>query len=147
MQGVRGGDGGGICGRIHDDLAWESGRGATDLEDLGHRGRAAGILNVLPGQGRSMELPGVGMPGPSGNEDGNVGSLPIPACSGHCVHYGVRKPPPPMLHPMRHSGLPAGTERQAHCHQSVRQRRGAKEAAANGGGAEGELGTGLGGIR
>ena len=37
VQGVRGGDGGGIFVEAHDDKAWESGRGDTDLEKLSHR--------------------------------------------------------------------------------------------------------------
>ena len=48
---------------------------------------------------------------------------------------------------MQHAGPPAGTERQAPCHSSVRQGSGAEEAAASGGGSEGELGDGLRGIQ
>ena len=57
------------------------------------------------------------------------------------------KPPLPMVYSMQHDFTPEGTERQAPCHSSVRQRSGAKEAAASGGGAEGELGEGLRGIQ
>ena len=64
MQGL---NGGGICGGAQDDSAWASGRGATDLENLGHRGIAVDISHGLPGQGRPAELPGGGMPGPSDN--------------------------------------------------------------------------------
>ena len=52
VQGVRGGDGGGIFGGAQDDTAWKSGRGKTDLGNLDHRGRAAGVSNGLPGKGR-----------------------------------------------------------------------------------------------
>ena len=48
---------------------------------------------------------------------------------------------------MQHAGPPAGTERQAPCHSSVRQGSGAEEAAASGGGSKGELGDGLRGIQ
>ena len=35
----------------------------------------------LPGEGRPAVLTGGGMPGQSGNEDGNAGALPAPACN------------------------------------------------------------------
>ena len=37
VQVVRGGDDGGIYGRAQDYSEWVSGRGATDMENLGHR--------------------------------------------------------------------------------------------------------------
>ena len=109
MQGVQGGDDGGICGETHNDSAWESGRGATELEDIGHRGIAVGISNGLPGQGSPTELPGGGMPGPNGDKEGDASSLPIMACPGHCGHSGGGKPPPPIVHPMRNAVPPADT--------------------------------------
>ena len=77
VQGVQEGDGDGICGGTHNDSARAIGRGATELEDLGHRGIAADILHGLNSQGSPTELPGGGIPGPSDNEDGDAGSLPI----------------------------------------------------------------------
>ena len=71
----RGEDGGRVFGGSQDDSAWESGRGATDLEKLGHGGRAADLSNGLSTQGSPAELPVGGMHGPSGNEDGNSGSF------------------------------------------------------------------------
>ena len=112
VKGVRGGDGGMIYGGTQDDSAWASGRGATELENLVHGGRAADILHGLPVQGRPAELPGGGTPGPSCDEDGDASLFPIPACYGHRGHSGVGKPPPPTVHPMRHAGPPAGTEQQ-----------------------------------
>ena len=87
------------------------------------------------------------MPGPSGNEDGNVGSFPIPALTGQCGHYGGGNPPTPRVHPMQHAGTPAGNERKATFHSSVSQGSRANEAAARGGGSEGDLREGLRGIR
>ena len=58
VQGLWGGYGGGICGGSQDESAWASGRGATELENLFHGGRAADLSNGLPGQGRPAELPG-----------------------------------------------------------------------------------------
>ena len=83
------------------------------------------------------------MSGPSNGDDGDAGALPAPTCPRHRGHSGGGKPPPPTVHPMRHAGPPAGTERQAPCHSAVRQGSGAEEAAARGGGAEGELGEGF----
>ena len=132
MQGVWGGDGGGICGGTHDDSVWASGRGATELEYLKHRGRAADILHGFDGQGSPTELFGGGMPGPSGDKDGDASSLPIPVCPGYHGHSGGGKPPPPTVHLMGHSGPLLGTERQAPCHSSLRQGIESKEAAASG---------------
>ena len=116
VQGVQGGDGGGVCGRTHDESAWASGRGAMELEDLSHKRRAAEISNGLPVQGRPIELPGGDMPGTRCNEYGDAGSPPIPACPGNCVNSGGWKPPLPTVHPMQHAGTPEGTEQKAPCH-------------------------------
>ena len=43
MKVVQGGDGSGIVGGTQDDSAWESGRGATNLEDFVHGGISADI--------------------------------------------------------------------------------------------------------
>ena len=91
-------------------------------------------------------MPGGGMTGPRFDKDGYAGALPAPACPGHRGHSGGGKPPPPMVHPMRHAGPQEGTEGQAPCHSSVRQGSRAEEAAASVGGAEGDLGEGVQGI-
>ena len=107
LQGVRGGDGGGISGESHDDSAWAVGRGATELDNPGHRGRATDIYNGLPRQGRPGELPGGGMPGPRGDKDGDAGALPAPAYPRHHGSSGGGKSPPLTVHPMRHAGPPS----------------------------------------
>ena len=81
----------------------------TELENFGHGRRAADILHGLPGQGRPVELPGGGIPGPSSDEDSDAGPFTIPACPGHRGHSRGGKPPPPTVHPMRNSGPPLGT--------------------------------------
>ena len=48
---------------------------------------------------------------------------------------------------MRHSGTPAGPERQAPCNRSLRQRSVVEDAAARGVEDAGDLGEGLLGIR
>ena len=58
VQGVRGGDGGWIDGRAHEDTTWASGRGEMELYNLGHRGRTEDVSHGLPVQGRLSELPG-----------------------------------------------------------------------------------------
>ena len=80
MQGERGGYGVGIYSESHDDSAWAGGRGAAELENTGHGGRDADISNGLPGQERPVELPDGGITGPSGEKDGDAGTLPTPAC-------------------------------------------------------------------
>ena len=76
------------------------GRGTTELENLGHGVGFTDILNGLPGQGRPAELPGGEMPGLSGDEDGDVGKLPTPACPEHRGYSGGDKPHPPTVHLM-----------------------------------------------
>ena len=90
----KGGDGGRIYGGSQDDLAWASGRGAAELENLGHGGRAADISHGLPGKGRPAELPGGGMFRTSGDEDGDAGPFPILSCPRHRGHSGGGNPPP-----------------------------------------------------
>ena len=87
------------------------------------------------------------MTGPSGDKDDDADYFPIPTCPGHRGHYGGGKSPPTTVHQVRHSGTQKGTEQQAPCHISVHQGSGAKDASASGGGSEGEIGGGLGGIR
>ena len=104
-----------------------------DLENLGHRGRAADVLHGLPVQGRPAELPGGGMPRTSGDEDGGGGTFYALACPGHRGHFGGGKHPPTTVPPMRHSGTLAYTERKAPCHRTVCQGIVAEEAAVSGG--------------
>ena len=117
------------------------------MEHHGRGGWATDFQNDFPGEEMPTDIPGGGMPGPSGEKDINAGALCAPACYRHRDHYGGGKPPPPTVRPMRHDGPPVGPERQAPCYSPVCQGSGAKEAAARGGGGEGELGAGLRGIQ
>ena len=123
LQGVRRDDGGGIPGESPDDSAWAGGRDTTELDNHGRGGRATDILSVITYQGRPVELPSGGMPRPSGDEDGDVGALPAPSCTRHCIHSGGGNYLPPTVHPMRHDGPPEVHEWQASCHRPVRQGR------------------------
>ena len=88
VQGVWVGDGDRIIVGAQDDTEWASGRGDTELEKLGHRGRDAEIPHGLPCQWRPLELPSGGMPRTSGDKDGNVGTFYAPTCPGHCGNFG-----------------------------------------------------------
>ena len=139
MQGVRGDDGGGIPGESPHDSTQEGGGDRTELENPGRRGRATEIPNGIPSKGRPVELPGGGMPGPSGYKDGNAGALNSPECTQHHGYSRVEKPPPPTVHPMRNAGTPAVPGLQAPCHIPVCQGSGVEETAACEGGDEVEL--------
>ena len=143
FQGVRGGYGGRICGGSQDDSAWASGRVATYIENLGHRGRTADVSHGFTGQGRPADIHGGGMPRPSGNEDGDAGPFTTPECPGHHVHSGGGKHPSPTVPPMRHAGPLSGNEQKAHYHSSLHQGRREKDAAASEDESEGDLGEGL----
>ena len=143
VQVVQSGDGGWIFGGAQDDTEWASGRGATELENLGHGRRSADVSHGLTGQGRPAELPGGGLPRTSGNEDGNAGTFYATACPGHCGNFEGGKLPPPTVPPMQHAGPLVYTEWTAPCHCTVRQGAGSKEGAVSGGGSEGEHKEGL----
>ena len=87
------------------------------------------------------------MPRPSGDEEDDADPFPTPACPGHRGNSGGGKLPPPTVNLVQHYGPLACTEQKAFCHNSVRQGRGSKEAAASEDGDEGELVEGLRGIR
>ena len=88
MQGVRGGDVGGIIGGEQDYTAWDSGRGDMYLENLGHRGRVAEVPHSLTVQRRPADLPGGGMTTTSGDEDGDAGTFYAPSFPVHHGHFG-----------------------------------------------------------
>ena len=119
MQGVRRVVGGSIPDDSYDDSTLEGGRNTTVIEHPGHGGWASEFQNDFPGEGRPAELPVGGMPRPGGDDDGNAGALPEPACLQHRGHYVGVKPHPPTVRPMQHAGPLAGTERQSHYHVPV----------------------------
>ena len=80
MQGVRRVYGSMILDKSSDDSTWEGGGDTASMENPGCGGRATDFPNDFPGEGRPAELPGGGMPGTSGDKDGNVGALPAPEC-------------------------------------------------------------------
>ena len=93
MQGLQRVVGGGIPEDSSDESTWEGVEYTTVMEHPGRGGWALDFHNYFPGEGRPAELPGGGMPGPSGDEDGNAGALPAPACPQHHGHSGGEKPP------------------------------------------------------
>ena len=66
----------GIPVESYDDSTWERGGYTSEMEHPGRGDWASGFQDDLPGNGRPAELPGGGMPGQSGNKDGNTGALP-----------------------------------------------------------------------
>ena len=58
LQGVRGGYGGLIDFRAHEDTTWASCRGEIELDNLIHGGITVDVLHGLPVQGSPVELPG-----------------------------------------------------------------------------------------
>ena len=109
VQGVWGGYGGGIFGGSQGDIAWDRGRGDTELEKLSHGGRAADVLDGLPSHG---VLPGGGMPRTGGDKDSDAVPFSTPAFPGHRGHFVGGKPPPPKVPLMRHTGPLAHTEQK-----------------------------------
>ena len=76
----------------------------TEMDNPGRRDQVTDFLNEIPGEESPVELPGGGMPRLSSDKDGNAGALTGPACPRYRGHSGGGKPPPPMLHPMKHAG-------------------------------------------
>ena len=60
-----------------------------------------------------------GVTGQSGDEDGNMDALCVSACTQHRGDSGGRKILPPMVHPMRHTGPPAGLKQAAPGYNTV----------------------------
>ena len=109
--------------------------------NIGHGGRATDVSHGFPGQGRPAELPGGGMPRPSSDKDSDAGPFPTRHVLDTVVILEEGNLPHPwfpqceMIVPWRALNV------------TVRQGGGAKEAVASRGGAEGEHGEGLRGIR
>ena len=69
-----------------------------------------GILDFLSGKGGIAEMPRGGLPGETGDEDGDAGALRAPACPRHRGDAGGRKLPPPTVRPVQHAGPPEGAK-------------------------------------
>ena len=111
--------GDGIPDEPYDDSTWEGGEYTTSMEQPGRRDWTSDFQNDLPGEGGPAELPSGGMPGPSGDKDGNAVSLPAPECPQHHGDSGGGKSPPPTVRPMKHADTQAGPERTAPDHGTV----------------------------
>ena len=109
---------------------------------MDHTGREEGapcLPDVLSRKWGTAYMPCVGVPGESGDEDGNAGALFAPECPRHHGDAGRRKLPPPTVRLVRHVGPPEGAERAAPRNRTVPQGGGTEEMAAGGGGDAGEL--------
>ena len=62
------------------DSTWEGGRDTSAMKHPGRGDWASDLQDDLIGEGRTAELSSGGMPGQSGDKDGNVGALREPSC-------------------------------------------------------------------
>ena len=128
-----GGDGDWFDDRAHEDATWAGGGEETELGSHAPWRGTADILDVLPDRRRTAELPGQGLYGTSGDENGDEDTFYSPACMGYCGPFGGGKTPLPTVLPMRHAGPLECSEWEAPFHHPVQQGGGA-EAKASGGG-------------
>ena len=96
-----------------DDSTWEGGGATTSVVHPGRGKVPPGILDVLYGKGETADMPRGGVPGETGDEDGNAGALFVTACPRHRGDTGGRKLLPPTVLQVRHAGTPEGAERAA----------------------------------
>ena len=66
-----------------DDSTWEGGGAATPVDYPGHGKGPPGIPDILSGKGGTVDMPRRGVPGESGNKDGNTGALRALECPRH----------------------------------------------------------------
>ena len=76
------------------DSTWEGGGATTPVVHPGRRKGPPGIPDVLSGKGGTVDMPRGGLPGESGNEDGNAGALRALACPRHRGDARGSKLPP-----------------------------------------------------
>ena len=82
MRGIWGTPGGRVNVDSSDESTWESG-GATTPMDTPDGNRGQDIQDVLPDKGETVAMSHGGVPGDTGNEDGNAGALRAPARTRH----------------------------------------------------------------
>ena len=134
LRRVRRDVGGRILVESFDDSTWEGGGETVAMDHTSRGGRNPDLLDVLPGKGRTAEMPSGGVPRHSGYEDRNAGALIATECPQHRGDSGGRKLPPPTVLPVQHTSPPAGVERAAPGHRAVQKGGGTKETTTGGGG-------------
>ena len=92
------------------DLTWESGGAMTPVDHPSRGQGPPGIPDVLSVKGGTAYMPRGGVPGESGDGDGNVGALRAPEFPLHRGDAVGRKLPPPTVHQVRHAGPPEGAK-------------------------------------
>ena len=105
--------------KSYDDSTWEGGVDTSAMEHPGCGDQASDLQDELPREVRTAELSSGGIPGKSGDEDGNAGALRAPACHRHHGDYGGSKLPPPTVRPMQHAGPQMGLECTAPGHGTM----------------------------
>ena len=110
------------------------------------RREATYLQDEITNRWGTAELPRQGRSGTFSNKDGDAGSFIPPACPGYRHHFGLGKPPPPTVPPMRHAGALEYTGRKALRQLPVRQGGREEAQTTGGGGSEGEFWEGLPGL-
>ena len=105
--------------KSYDDSTQEGGRDTAAMDHTGHGDSTPDLQDFLPVEVRTAEMSSGGVPGQSGNEDGNAGTLRAPACTRHRGDSGGRKIHPPTVPLMRHAGTPEGLEQASPGHSTV----------------------------
>ena len=96
MRGMWGNPSGRINVESSDESTWESGEATKPIDTLdGKRGQD--IQDVLLDEGRTVAMSGGGVPGGTGNADGNAGALRAPARPRHHGDAGGKKLTPPTV--------------------------------------------------
>ena len=101
-------------GRINvessDDSTWESGGVKTPVDNHDRGQGPPGIPDVFIVKGVTAEMLCGGVPGETGDKDGDAGALRALACPQHRGYAEGRKIPPPTVRQVRHAGPPEGAE-------------------------------------
>ena len=106
-----------------------------------------GVPDVLSGKGGTVEMPREEVPGETGDEDGDAGTLCAPACPLHRDDTRGRKLPSPTVRQVRHASPPNGAEWAPPGDRAVCKNGVEKEMAAGRDGDKEELGAGFQSLR
>ena len=125
----------------YNDSTWE-GVGATATVDHPSRRKCPPVIqDVLSGKGGAADMPRGGVPGYSGDKEGDAGALRSLACPRHRSGAGGKKLPPSTVIPVQHAGPPEGAERASPRYRTVPQENGKEETSAGRDGDEEEIGA------
>ena len=135
-----------VVSSLSSNLATHHGRAAGDGNNGTHLPRGGGPLSYLMSfttKGGTTEIPCGGVPGKSGDKDGNTVALSAQAYPRHRGDSGGRKLPQTTVRPVRHAGTLEGAEQAVPGYRTVPQGDRTEETEAGGGGDAGEFGAGV----